>query len=81
MLFDATEDRNGGVPDKYFFLNLDNSGQLNFWLEDDTDDDFQFTTSASSIAAGTWTHIAVTWDMAGQAEVYVNGGLVQSFTI
>ena len=74
MLADASPNDLPG-SDKYFFVSLQNNGRLRFALEDSADGDFAFQTGVNSIPAGTWTHIAVTWEMSGERRIYVNGSL------
>ncbi len=74
MLADASPDDLPG-SDKYFYVVLLNSGQLRFALEDSADGDYTFQTAANAINAGIWTHIAVTWNMSGARQIYVNGAL------
>ena len=77
MLMDASPD-DLEPQDKYFYLELQNNGRLEFALEDDSDGDFRFTTGVFTFAANTWVHLAVTWDMGGAREIYVNGTLAAS---
>ncbi|MBT0586880.1 LamG domain-containing protein [Alteromonas oceanisediminis] len=78
QLFDASRlanppRRNNG-QDRYFFLTLRNDGRLRFGMEDNRDGDFQLTSDASNIAANTWAHIALAWDLVNDtARVFVNG--------
>lgn len=81
QLFDAS----GGS--KYFHLTLlsqggGNNGVLQFGLEDSSDDDFRIETGNNNVAADTWAHIAVTWDMnADEVNIYLNGNLAASSNI
>lgn len=78
QLFDASNAATS--PEKYFYLNLE-SGELQFGLEDDTDDDARLAASGFNFAADTWVHIVVTWDLPGQSmQIYVNGDLVANQT-
>ena len=69
MLVDAT---NG---DKYFFLGLKSNGKLQYYLEDNTDGDFQSTTVESfSFAVDEWVHLTFSWDIPAKTyKVFVNG--------
>lgn len=79
MLVDASPDDLPGA-DKYFYVVLLNNGRLRFALEDSSDADFSFQTGVNAIAGGVWTHIAVTWDMSGNREIYINGALAATDT-
>jgi MSHA biogenesis protein MshQ len=73
MLFDAS-----GSTSRPFFLARKSTGALRFVVSDSVGALVDVTSSVRSIAAGTWTHIAVTWRLAsgtGQstARIYVNG--------
>lgn len=71
-LYDATE--GAGSNNKYFYLTLGNDGKLYMGLEDTSDDDFQYYTTALSHFANEWVHITATWDMsADMMQLYVNG--------
>ncbi|MDJ0832911.1 MAG: LamG domain-containing protein [Gammaproteobacteria bacterium] len=74
-LFDASPD-DLTPADHYFLLALRNDGSLVFGLEDSADGDFRIFTGANNIAANTWAHIAVTWDINGERRVYLNGTLI-----
>lgn len=74
ILMDATSSIFGNSSDKYFALSKQNDGQLRFALEDSADSDFNLYTGANTITAGTWVHVAVTWDMPNnEIKIYVNG--------
>ncbi len=75
-LFDA------GAGDKYFFVSKGavhdtmTAAYFGFFFEDATDFDFQNVriTAAGNIAAGTWYHVAATWQFGGgNAVLYLNG--------
>lgn len=73
-LLDATTDVLGNANDKYFFLSRENNGRLRFALEDSADRDFNLYTGANAYVAGTWVHVAITWDLPNDAmEIYING--------
>ena len=74
MLADASPNDLPGA-DKYFFVTLLNNGRLRFAFEDSADADFSFQTGVNNVAGGVWTHIAVTWDMSGSRQIYINGSL------
>jgi len=77
MLFDASHDATG----KYFFLMLQNDGGLAFHLEDSSDINLAGITAGRSVAANTWKHIGVTWDLPNDRyRVYVDGGLAVTGT-
>jgi MSHA biogenesis protein MshQ len=76
MLLDASNNLGNNGADKYFFLVKRNNGRLRFRLEDSNDTDSQAETGGQSIAANTWVHIAITWDLPNdRLEVYINGTL------
>ncbi len=79
MLADASPNDLPGA-DKYFYLTLRNNGRLRFALEDSADGDYSFQTGVNNINAGVWTHIAVTWNMSGNREIYINGALAATHT-
>ncbi|MEK8029503.1 DUF6701 domain-containing protein [Ideonella sp. DXS29W] len=73
MLFDAS-----GSATRPFFLARKSNGALRFVVSDTAGALVDVTSSARTIAAGTWTHIAVTWRLksgTGQsnARIFVNG--------
>ena len=74
MLADASPNDLPGA-DKYFFVTLLNNGRLQFSFEDSADADFSLQTGINNISAGVWTHIAITWNMSGNREIYINGVL------
>ncbi len=74
MLADASPNDLPG-QDKYFFVTLLNNGRLQFSFEDSSDADFSLQTGVNNISAGVWTHIAITWNMSGNREIYLNGVL------
>ena len=76
-LFDASAD-DLTAEDKYFTLTLKNNGSLKFAIEDAADDPALVTTSNQSFVADEWVHIAATWDLSGDRQVYVNGSLIAS---
>lgn len=74
MLFDASEDSQSSA--KYFFLELQSNGRLDFRFEDSSDRDIEMYTATQSVAAGTWKHISVTWDLPNDTyKVYIDGAL------
>ena len=69
------------TDNKYFYLVLRNNGRLRFGLEDSADRDFRLNTAVNSFAAGTWVHVAVTWNLPGdRLEIYIDGVLAASNT-
>ena len=77
MLMDGSRNNGGSGADKYFFLvKRNNTGRLRFRLEDSNDTDLQAETSNNSYAAGTWHHVAITWDINNDADwlqIYIDG--------
>ena len=76
MLADASKNLGNGNADKFFFLNKESGGNLNFRLEDSNDTDLQVTTGSNNFSAGTWHHIAITWDLyesTDYLQIYVDG--------
>ena len=81
MLLDASANLGNGGADKYFFLVKRNNGRLRFRLEDSADRDTQAQTAVLNFPAGSWTHIAVSWDLGNDvSNVYVNGALSATST-
>lgn len=81
MLLDASSDLGNNNADKYFFLVLRDNGRLRFRLEDSADTDTNAETSTQSIAANTWTHIGITWNLASDLiEIYINATLSDTST-
>ncbi len=81
QLFDASKIQNPSAPDgqydKFFFMSLNNSGQLTVGIEDNYDYDLLAATDPLSYGAGEWVHISLSWDLAGEdVDLYVNGGRV-----
>ncbi|MGY0193736.1 DUF6701 domain-containing protein [Leptothrix sp. BB-4] len=77
MLMSATTNAN-----RPFFLQRTATGTLQFIVSDSAGTLVQATTAAQAIAAGTWTHIAVTWTLLpstnntqSTARIYLNGVL------
>ncbi|MBN1505440.1 MAG: discoidin domain-containing protein [Sedimentisphaerales bacterium] len=75
-LFDAS------AGDKYFFISKGavhdtmTAAFFGFFFEDTADNDFQNVriTAAGNITAGTWYHVAATWQFGGGAAIlYLNG--------
>jgi hypothetical protein len=83
MLFDASDDSTGNFNvDKFFYLVLTSAGQLNFGAEAANDQDQNLISAAQSVPAGTWRHLAVTWDFpSGQQRIYYEGALLASRNI
>lgn len=76
MLTDASNDLGSNGVDKYFFLVKRSNGRLRFRLEDSSDTDLQAETSNNSYAAGSWHHVAITWDVTEDADwlqIYIDG--------
>ena len=79
MLLDASR---AGSDNKYFFLALRDNGRLRFGLEDSADRDFRFDSSRFSFAAGTWVHLAITWDLSTRRmQIFVNGGSPRQYNV
>lgn len=75
MLFDASEDDHSNA--KYFFLMLNDNGQLEFRFEDSSDNDLSVQSSARNVSGSAWVHIGVTWDFPGdEYRLYVDGNRV-----
>lgn len=76
MLLDGSSNNGNGNADKYFFLSKTSNGRLRFRLEDSNDTDLQAETSNNNYAAGSWHHIAITWDISNDADwmqIYIDG--------
>jgi MSHA biogenesis protein MshQ len=77
VLFDASSTANSTL----FYAVVRNTGALNFVLQKSTGTVINFSTAAQGIAAGTWTHVALTWNFAGPSyKIYINGALATSST-
>jgi len=66
---------------KYFFIDIDNSSNLRFFLEDSSDADFQDARyNVSDLSGDQWYHIAAVWryNDSPAAKLYLNGGIVGS---
>jgi hypothetical protein len=64
QLVDATSAATGDTGrDPYFYFVIAENGAAVLRLEDDRDNPHEVRTGASSIAANTWVHVAMTWDM------------------
>ena len=75
MLVDAS-----GSSTRPFYLMRNGGGSLRFALTDSAGTALTATTSARSITAGTWTHVAATWRLRSGSNqstlrIYVNGSL------
>ena len=82
ILLDASTSIFGSSGDKYFLLSKLNDSRLRFSLEDSTDSDFDLYTGVNTITAGTWVHLAVTWDMPNnEMKIFVNGSESATQTI
>lgn len=82
QLLDATVANN-----RWFYLVKQNtSGRLSFNLTDNANSNFQVNTGNNTIAANTWVHIGITWNLTPVAannrlRIYINGVLSQSTAI
>ncbi|MHB1244917.1 MAG: DUF6701 domain-containing protein [Sulfuriferula sp.] len=77
------------AKDEWFFAVKRNNGNVLFVITDSTGTQRSVETSANNISAGTWTHIALTWNFNALAgsnndhmSIYINGTQtkLQSFT-
>lgn len=76
MLLDGSRNNGGSGADKYFFLVKRTNGRLRFVLEDSNDSDLVVQTGNNNFAAGSWHHVAITWDINNDADwlqIYVDG--------
>lgn len=76
QLMDAsTSSASDSDPNKHFFLVLNASGKLQFSLEDKNDGHINADTDTSfNFTAGTWVHIAITWNLPNESmQIVVNG--------
>lgn len=82
QLFDATT-----VNNRWFYLvKQQGNGRLRFNLTDSANNNFEVQTGNNTVAANTWTHIAVTWNLTpiaanNRLRIYINGTLAQSTAI
>jgi len=85
-LFDATQASNTSASNKYFALEILNTGLLRFAFEDESDADFKLNepsiSGASVRSADTWYYITTTWDFTQNSfQLYVDGNAVISQSI
>ena len=76
MLADASRNLGNPTADKFFFLSKQNGGNLRFVLEDSSDTTLTATTGTNNFGAGSWHHIAITWDLyesTDYLQIYVDG--------
>lgn len=75
MLFDASNELGNNANDKHFYLVKGDSGRLRFAFENSGDTDYEARDpTGRNFAAGTWHHIAVTWNVgADVARLYLDG--------
>lgn len=72
------------VNNRWFYLAKRNgNGRLSFNLTDNANNNFQLNTGNNSIAANTWTHIGVTWQLTPVAannrmQIFINGAFNSS---
>ncbi|RJR31126.1 hypothetical protein C4569_02745 [Candidatus Parcubacteria bacterium] len=80
ILLDLSTGSNTQSNNKYFTVLKDNNNYLAFVLENANDQDFQKAKyNASGISAGSWYHVAVTWNYAtGRSELYFQGAKVSA---
>ncbi|GGF82923.1 hypothetical protein GCM10011338_39000 [Alteromonas lipolytica] len=80
-LFDATRsEASDGSAGKYFFMSLNNNGEIAFGMEDANDGDLMVKTQALGYAANQWVHIGLSWDVASEdVNLYVNGDRVYMY--
>lgn len=82
QLFDATT-----VNNRWFYLaKQQGNGRLRLNLTDSANSNFEVQTGNNTVAANSWTHIAVTWNLTSSAannrlQIYINGALAQSTAI
>jgi hypothetical protein len=78
QLLDASTTNN-----QWFFLSKDANGKLLLGLTDSAGTTVTAETAANSVAAGVWTHIGATWNLASGSNqsvlrIYLNGALAVS---
>lgn len=79
-LLDASTDT--ASAQRFFYVELDTSGDLEFGLEDSAGNNQSFETSGLTYAAVTWVHVAVTWRLPnGTMEIYLDGTRVATRTL
>ncbi len=73
MLWYGTEiNGNGYGGENEIHVNIDDPGQLDFFLEEDGAGS-DITINGPLIAGTGWTHVAATWDVTDGCRLYVNG--------
>ena len=80
ILFDATLATNTSGGNKYFALEILNTGYLRFAFEDSNDSDFKLNEPTSSIRdADTWYYLTTTWDFTNDNfQLYIDGNIIAS---
>lgn len=81
QLFDATT-----VNNRWFYLVKRNNGSLSFNITDSANNNFEVQTGNNTVAANTWVHIGITWNLTPTAannrlQIYINGALATSSAI
>lgn len=81
MLIDASADLGNNNADKFFMVTRRNNGHIRFRVEDSADTDSEADTASFSYTAGTWIHLAVTWDIPNSTlQIFVDGTLAATST-
>ena len=76
MLWYGTQTAGDGYGgENEIHINVDDPGQLDFFLEEDGSGS-DITIDGPQIAGLGWTHVAATWDLADGCRLYVNGSEV-----
>lgn len=82
QLFDATVANNG----RFYLVKQNGNGRLSFNITNNANNNFEVRTDNNTIAANTWVHIGVTWNLTSvvannRLRIYVNGALSKTATI
>lgn len=75
MLFDASNELGTNAQDRHFYLVKGDTGRLRFAFEDSNGNGYEARDGTSrTFAAGTWHHIAITWNVGTDvARLYLDG--------
>jgi len=73
MLWHGTEIAGDGYgSDNEIHINIDDPGEVEFFLEEDGSGS-DIILNGPQVAGAGWTHVAATWDLADGCRLYVNG--------
>jgi hypothetical protein len=70
----------GGTDVLEIHTGIESDGSWNFWYDDESSY-LSNNVSGGTVTTGAWTHVAATWDRAGDIKLYVDGSEVNSLDI